>query len=387
VTNVEVQRRSATEVEVTFQIDEGEPTRVEAVELVGMPVRPADVGRDVGLEELLLLKRGQIYKQADYVASKENLKGYVVRAGYALRRRPGLHRGGSRPAAGRGPAEGRARPAVTFGPTKVVGLKTLPASAVRNRIAWEEGGRYDPRQVERTKGSLYQLGFLSSVRIDVPRAGEPEVAEMTVRAREGLRHELTIGGGVALDNATILVRPRFGYAIKGLWDPLLTLGFDARPGFVVAGQGSAGQLAGDVSATLTRDDLLVPRVKGSAAVVAEVIALETYGARGLRAKIGVQRPFLDDQVQLGLGYQVRLLNFTSVADGITEAPSTCRSSPGARSTRPGSRRMWSSSTRAVVGSPRNRARASRSSASACAPPRRSWSRARSCAPSSTSCST
>jgi translocation and assembly module TamA len=72
-----------------------------------------------------------------------------------------------------------------------------------------------------------------------------------------------------------------------------------------------------VSTTLARDDLVFPRLKGTASVVAEVIELETYTSRGLRGKIGGERPFFGDHVQLAIGTQLRLLNFTSVADIIT----------------------------------------------------------------------
>jgi translocation and assembly module TamA len=313
VTKVDVKKLSEKDVEVTFTVDEGEPSRIEAIDLEGMPPKPPEAQADAPLDELILVKKGEIYKQADYLATKDNLKGYVVRQGYAYGDVDGTievdrdkHQAVVRLKVDPGPL-------TKFGPTKVVGLKRLPESAIRNRIDWEEGERYDPRKVERTKGRLYQLGFLSSVRIDVPKEGKPEVAEMTIRAREGLRHELTLGGGGALDNNNYIVRPRFGYAIKGIWDPLITLSFDARPGFIIAGQGKSGQFAGEVSTTLTRDDFLFPRLKGTTSIVAEAIELETYAARGLRGKLGVERPFFGDKVQLGFGYQFRLINFTDVS--------------------------------------------------------------------------
>jgi len=319
VTKVDVKKWTEKEVEVIFTVEEGEPTRVEAIDLQGMPPKPPEAEKDAPLDDLILLKKGEIYRQLDYLGTKDNLKGYVVRQGYAYGEVNGTvevdrekHQAVVRLKVDSGPL-------AKFGPTKIQGLKTLPESAIRNRIDWEEGQIYDPRKVERTKGRLYQLGFLSSVRIDVPRQGKPEIAEMTIRAREGLRHELSLGGGFALDNDNFIVRPRLGYVIKGIWDPLLTLSFDARPGFIIFGQGSAGQLAGEVSTTLTRDDLFYPRLKGTASVVAEVIELETYAARGLRGKLGVERPFFGDHVQLGLGYQFRLINFTDVSDLITVA--------------------------------------------------------------------
>jgi translocation and assembly module TamA len=317
VTKVDVKKLSERDREVTFTVEEGEPSKIETVDIQGMPPKPSDAEADAPLDELILLKKGEIYKQVHYLGSKDNLKGYVVRQGYAYAEVDGTievdrdkHQADVELKVDSGPL-------AKFGPTKVQGLKRLPESAIRNRIDWEEGERYDPRRVERTKGRLYQLGFLSSVRIDVPRQGKPEIAEMTIRAREGLRHELQLGGGVAIDNDNFIIRPRIGYTIKGIFDPLITLNFDARPGFIVAGQGSGGQFAGEVSTTLTRDDFLFPRLKGTASIVAEAIELETYAARGLRGKLGVERPFFHDHVQLGFGYQFRILNFTDVSDLIS----------------------------------------------------------------------
>ena len=317
VTKVEVRKVSATAVEVVFSVEEGEPTRVEAIDLETMPPRPPAATKDAPLDELILVKRGRVYKQAEYLDTRDNLRGYLVREGYAYAQVAGIVEvdRDRRQATIRYRID--AGPLATFGSTRVVGLRSLPESAIRARLDWNEGQPYDPRKVEVTRGRLYQMGYLSSVRIELPRRGRPAVADMRVLARESLRHEVQLGGGVALDNANLLVRPRIGYLIKGLWDPLLTLTLDARPGFVVAGQGSAGRLAGEVGTTLTRDDLFYPRVKGTGSIVAEVLDLETYDARGLRTKVGVERPFWGDKVQVGLGYQFRLLDFTSVADVLT----------------------------------------------------------------------
>src|SRR5262249_41523575 len=210
-------------------------------------------------------------------------------------------------------------PVVTMGPTTVTGLERLPESVVRNRLAWDEGDRYDPRRIERTKGRRCQLGYLASVDIGLAREGQPAVLPTTIVAHEGARHELKLGGGAALDNANLLVRPRFGYLVRGFLDPLLTLELDARPGFVVMGQGQAGQLAGSVGASLDRHDLLAPRLHGSLAVIAEVPQSQTYPARGLRGRIAFDRPFVDAHLPLGAGYQLRLLDFTSISDALTAA--------------------------------------------------------------------
>jgi translocation and assembly module TamA len=324
VTHTDVQKRADNEVGVTFTVEEGEPTRLETLDIEGMPERPADSKRDVPLDKLILLKKGEVLKESDYLATRDNLKGWLVRAGYAHASVKGAVEVDRDQRTAVVKLQVDPGPLVQFGDSKVIGLKTLPESAIRNRIDWSPGERYDPREVERTKGHLYELGFLSNVAIDPPSmtGDRPEIGDMTIHVREGLPHELTLGGGVALDNATFLVRPRFGYVLKGLWDPLLTLSFDARPGFVVYGTGNSGGLAGTITTTFTREDTLLPRLKATASVVLEVIELETYAARGLGAQIGGERPLFDDHVHVGADYQLRLLQITDVASELSLADRT-----------------------------------------------------------------
>ncbi len=318
VTDVKVTREAADRVAVAFHVSEGAPTRLRHIDVDGMPARTPD-GDEVPLRRLVRIEEGEIYEEAPYLATKARLERFLVGRGYAYAQvegrvdvDPDRHEAVVR-------LDVTAGPVVTMGPVEVKGLERLPESVVRNRLAWDEGDRYDPQQIERTKGRLYQLGYLSSVNIELERAGEPQVLPTTITAHEAARHELKLGGGVALDNANFLVRPRFGYLVRGIVDPLVTAELDVRPGFVVVGQGQAGQLAGSVTASLDRHDLVAPRLHGSLGVTAEVTQLQTYSARELRGRIAFERPFVDDHLLLGLGYQLRLIDFSSIFDGLTPA--------------------------------------------------------------------
>jgi translocation and assembly module TamA len=318
VTGVKVKKDPPDKAAVTFVLTEGAPTRITKVEIEGMPTRTPD-GDEVVMSRLVRIKEGDIYEEEPYISTKTRLVQYLVRRGYAYAKADGRveidaehHEAVVRVDVAPGPV-------VTMGPVEVKGLARLPDSVVRNRLAWEEGDRYDPRQIERTKGRLYQLGYLSSVNIELDHEGDPEILPMTITAHEASRHELKLGGGFALDNANLIVRPRFGYLIRGFLDPLLTLDLDARPGFVIIGQGAAGQLAGSVGASLDRNDLFFPRLHGTLGVSAEVTQLETYAARELRGRVGLDHPFLDDHLLLGFGYQMRLLDFARVSEALTPA--------------------------------------------------------------------
>ena len=299
-------------VDLVHEVVEGPPTRITSVELVGVP--PGLLDRAV---DRLEVARGDVYDQQKYLDTKDRVRGLLIEEGHAHAKVAGSVVVAADANTARVRLIADAGPVVTFGATTVQGLERVPQGTVRARVAWEEGDRFDPKKIDLTKGRLYQLGYLSSVRVDVPHEGSPEVASMTIVAREAKRHEVELGGGVALDNANTVLRPRFGFSQKGLIDPLLTLRVDARPGVIVRGQGDAGQLAGDASVGLERTDLMVPRLRGTVAVVGQVSQLETYSTRVAGVRLGLDRPFAGDHVIVGLGGQLRFFDFTRVADVIS----------------------------------------------------------------------
>ena len=137
--------------------------------------------------------------------------------------------------------------------------------------------------------------------------------------REAVRHELSLGLGLAVDDANLVVRPRAGYRWRPLFDPLLTLDLDLRPGVVVYGQGDDGNLAGDVALSAERHDTLFPRLRASGTLNAEVVQMETYSARGAGVRVGVDRPFLRDRLLAGLGWRYRVLDFIRVSPALSDA--------------------------------------------------------------------
>lgn len=298
-------------VQIRHHVDEGAPTRITAVAVDGVP---APLVADAN--DRLAVERGAIYRQDAYLRTKEALRGFLIARGHAHAQVTGEVRVAPERHAAHVRLTADAGPLVTFGSTSVRGLERLPESTVRARVAWDEGDRYDPVKVERTKGRLYQMGYLSSVSVDVPHEGRPETAVITIRAREARRHELELGGGVALDNANTLVRPRVGYEHRGFLHPLLTMRLDARPGIIVRGQGDAGQFAGEASAGLERIDLFAPRLRGAFTVTGQVSELETYSARAAGARVGLDRPFLSDRLIAGVGAAWRVFDFTRVSEAI-----------------------------------------------------------------------
>lgn len=299
-------------VDLVHQVVEGPATRITSVELVGIPRELLDEATN-----RVAVARGAVYDQQRYLDTKERLRGFLIEQGHAHAKVAGSVVVASDANTARVRLVADAGPVVTFGPTQIEGLKRFPQATVRSRLAWEEGDTFDPKKIDLTKGRLYQLGYLSSVRVDIPHEGSPDVAPVTVVAREAKRHELELGGGAALDNANTIVRPRVGFSQKGLIDPLLTFRADLRPGVIVRGQGDAGQLAGDASVSFERTDLVAPRLRGTLAAGGQVSELETYSSRAGSVRLGLDRPFFGDHLIVGVGGQMRWFDFTRIADVIS----------------------------------------------------------------------
>jgi translocation and assembly module TamA len=82
-----------------------------------------------------------------------------------------------------------------FGGTTIAGLRRVERAFVTRRIAWQEGARYDAREVESTRQDLVRSGLFSAVRID--RADAPDAGgavAMSITVIEGPPR--SVGAGV-----------------------------------------------------------------------------------------------------------------------------------------------------------------------------------------------
>lgn len=321
---VEATRVEATGggVRVTFEVDEGQPTRVTDLGIEGLP---EDLeGQRRLAERFAPLKRGAIYRHDRYEDLKQWLVAWLAHHGYPHARVEGLvavdrdeRTASIRIEIDRGPE-------AEFGKTVVRGLEHLPPSVVRNRLAYEPGDEFDPARLERTQGRLYQLGMFGAVRMDYEREGRPEVTEVRISVTEAGRHQMRLGGGVRVEggfqgnNLKAEIRGRGDYTMRRFLHPLSTLRIDARPAWqFLVDEGRNGP-AGEATATITRVDLFSPRLTGLVTVGYEADEYEAYALRGPIARLGVSRPLLDDALLLGLSYRFRQSSFHSVSPAIDD---------------------------------------------------------------------
>ena len=316
VVGTDIQPDGKNRVKVTFRVEEGKPTRVAGLSLVGLSKGLKNSKKLA--EEREKIQQGEIFRYDRYVAFKEFIQGWMAHRGYPHGKVEGkvdvdrdAHTADIRLTLDRGPY-------ARFGKTTVQGLNRVPESAVRNRLAYEPGEGFRPAKMALTQGRLYQLGLFSAVRMDYAKAGRPRITDIDVSLTEARRHELRLGGGVAVSGGfdpsqvRIEVRGRIAYLMRQVFDPLSTLRLEARPGWEWLQQAGTNSPVGEATATVERPDLILPRMVSQVTVGYDQSQFESYVSRGPLLRLGVTRPWLDDRLQVGVAWRFRYLDFPTI---------------------------------------------------------------------------
>jgi translocation and assembly module TamA len=304
VTDVSVQKSRDGVARVQITVEEGDPTKIAAVDVVGVDM---DLARRAFARGEFSIEPGTTFQHPDYLLAKDALQRAVIKKGYAHAEVKGdveVVR-----------AERRARirldvdpgPLVHFGKVKVEGLKTVPESAVLNRVAWKEGELFDPERLTQTEGRLFLLGVFSAVHADFEHEGRPPIVDITIRVAESTKHEVRLGFGVAIDQARIEVRTRATYSIRDIAGPLTQFRADVTPGY--SWQRAPPQLSSPsitARGELTKDDFLIANLRGSAFASFDREPHPGYILTGPRFGVSVAYPFNDD-LTLRVGWQLRYL--------------------------------------------------------------------------------
>jgi len=308
------------EVRVTFQVSEGQPTRISGMAVLGLS---GGLQRSATLTDKLdKFRRGKVFRHDEYAEISTNWlahRGFphgIVEGEVDVDR--DAHTAFIVLRIDRGPY-------ARFRNTIIRGLERVPESAVRNRLAWEPGESMRLEKLQLTQGRLYQLGLFSSVRTDFEKKGRPRRTDIYLSLTEAARHELRLGGGVEISggfdpsNIRIELHQRTSYLMRGVFSPLATLRLEARPGWEWRQnkeEGNTNAPVGEATATLERQDLFLPRMTGQVTGGFEQSQLSAYVARGPLARLGLSRPFVSDLLQVQLGWRLRYLDFLELSDAL-----------------------------------------------------------------------
>ncbi|HUH03931.1 MAG TPA: BamA/TamA family outer membrane protein [Kofleriaceae bacterium] len=305
-------------VYVEFVVREGPRTTIATVSTNGAPEElRTEIARVLSGAKL---QAGEPIVYEHYSVAKTRLQALLVRRGYAFARVEGKIEVERRLATAAVTLEIEAGPLARFGRVTVLGLRDIPESAVRTRVAWTAGEVFDSTLIEATRARLFAMGAFSIIRIDHERTHAGDRADVTIRLTETYRREVKFGGGVGVDRAHYEIRGRAAHVRRGFLHPLMTLRLDLRPAVVfLRGVSGTGQLAGEATAAGDLRDVLYPRALLTTELSYLVSSLDAYSMQGPRLRIAAQRPFLADRLHLSFGWQLALRTFFRIDDAITEA--------------------------------------------------------------------
>lgn len=308
-------------VYVEFVVREGPRTDIAAVSTTGAPDELRTEIDEVVAGAGIRVGAPVVYER--YSVLKTRLQALLVRRGYAFARVHGQIEVDRRLATAAVKLEIDSGPRALFGRVTVLGLRDVPESAVRARVAWTAGQVFDPTLIEATRARLFSMGAFSIIRIEHERTHAGDRADVTIRLTETFRREIKFGGGVGVDRAHYEIRARAAHVRRGFLHPLFTLRLDLRPAVVfLRGVSGTGQIAGEATAAGDLRDVLYPRALLSTELSYLVSSLDAYSIQGPRLRIAVQRPFLSDRLHLSVGWQFRLRTFFRIDEAITEADRT-----------------------------------------------------------------
>ena len=321
VIGTDIQPAEDKQVRVTFQVSEGLPTRISGLSILGLS---GGLLRSKALAgERDKFRRGRIFRHDTYVEFKDWISNWLAHRGFPHGRVEGevevdrdAHTADIVLKVDRGPD-------ARFRNTKITGLSRVPESAVRNRLAWEPGESMRLEKLELTQGRLYALGLFSSVRMDYEKEGRPRLTDISISLTEAQRHELRLGGGVAVSGGfdpsslRIEARQRTSYLMRGVFTPVQSLRLEARPGWEWRQDDGTNSPVGEATLTLEHPDLFVARLVGQATIGYEQSQLQAFVLRGPLGRLGLTRPFLDDdRLTVSAGWRIRLLDFVEESQAL-----------------------------------------------------------------------
>ena len=240
-----VQEVKRHHVVVDIVVDEGPPTLNRNVTVVGIEALPPDVSRAAVVAARSELPRAARFDEDKFNKSKEAVTRALTDRGYAYATVDsdaevdvGEHVAdyGFKVVAG---------PPATFGPITIVGLdpdangprkQEIPEDPIRRAIDIRPGSPYSTAEVDSATQAVLDLGVFSAVQI-VPELPQPPpanaVVPLTVKVQPIRLRQITLGGGIELDEIKTDVHLVAGWEDHNFLGGLRDFGVEFKPGAVL----------------------------------------------------------------------------------------------------------------------------------------------------------
>jgi len=281
---------AAGRVHVRFVVEEGPPSILRSVLVLGVEDLPADVRRRILSGNPVEV--GERWTEGAHEAFKEQLRTRLDEEGYAeaaVEARVEVERDRAEVHAIYLVSPG---PRYRFGRVHVVGNLMVPDRRILAAIqpVFEEGDRYSPERLREAQAEVFDLGVFSSavVRIGQPN---PETATVpvlvTVREADFLRLRLGVGAGI--EQSYQQLRLVADFAHLDLFRGLQRLEFDNELAyrFIFGAAEVESGFAGISSLRLTQPDVIGNRIDLAVGLTYERQLTLSFVSQSLRASLGL----------------------------------------------------------------------------------------------------
>jgi translocation and assembly module TamA len=321
VTAAEVVPRGGSSVDVRFLVEEGEPTRIEGVEVHGLETVPE---RERLVKRVHhLLATGSVLEHARYLDARNGLADGLRRLGHAWAEVVGRVEVDPAAHAAHVTIATEPGPVVHFGQVRVDGTRRVPARRVARHVGIRDGARFDPARIDEAQGRVYALGLFSSVRVEaVPSSSDPAVADVLVHVRESSPGELRLGGGIGIDSYRTDLHAEARLLRHHWLGGLRTLELRFEPGFAAVPALWDPDRSGP---SLLAEATLIQHGWPGRARLAFTLGYDVgveyaYQYQGPRMRLGLQRGFWRDHLLVAAAYEFELLQFFNVDPVIVDEP-------------------------------------------------------------------
>ena len=185
-------------VTARVEVKEGQPVLISEID-VG--VAASEPGQKPPLPETLPVKRGEIFREADYQQAEQALRGALLENGYAhvkTERRAEVDLD-----------EQRARirytvqpgPIAVFGQTAIKGTETAEPDLISRELTYQAGETYSLSKVVESREKLLALDLFGTVRVGPQELqGTPTVVPMEVEVAEKSHREIKLALGYGTED-------------------------------------------------------------------------------------------------------------------------------------------------------------------------------------------
>lgn len=219
-------------VEVSIDVDEGEPVRVGEIYLEGLD--ELDEATATAARKAMTLKVGDLFDEQRYQETQEALTRALSDRGHAYarsRRRAQIdlpnHRAAVR-------YRVRPGPRVTYGPVTVEGLGPLPEEPVRLALGLKVGDPFSTIELEESRAAVLNLGAFAAVDIEPQLADEPSDAPvpLKVKVQPSSLRGVQLGVGAEVDVIRTDIHALVGWEHRNFLGGFRHLTVTGRPGLV-----------------------------------------------------------------------------------------------------------------------------------------------------------